>query len=81
MCIRDRSTPELDYLVEAAMTLKGAYGSRMTGGGFGGCTVSLVTPRFADAFMADIKKAYKAKFGIDAVVFATGATDGASVVE
>jgi len=75
------STPELDYLVEAAMNIKGTYGARMTGGGFGGCTVSLVTPRFADAFMVEIRKVYQAKFKVDAVAFATNATDGASVVE
>jgi len=75
------STPELDYLVEQAMKIKGVYGSRLTGGGFGGCTVSAVQPRFADAFMAEIQKVYQAKFKIDPVVFATNATDGASVVE
>jgi galactokinase len=75
------SVPELDYLVEQAMQIKGVYGSRMTGGGFGGCTVTLVQPRFADAFMEQIRAAYQSKYKIDPVAFATNATDGASVVE
>lgn len=37
------SCAELDQLVEAALEVEGVYGSRMTGGGFGGCTVTLVT--------------------------------------
>jgi galactokinase len=36
------SCPELDQLVEAAMEVPGVFGSRMTGGGFGGCTVTLL---------------------------------------
>lgn len=36
------SCPELDQLVEAALSVPGVYGSRMTGGGFGGCTVTLL---------------------------------------
>ncbi|MBC7782861.1 MAG: galactokinase [Burkholderiales bacterium] len=75
------TVPELDYLVETAMNIKGVYGSRMTGGGFGGCTVSLVLPRSVDNFMAEIKKSYRGKYKIDPVAFATNATDGASVVE
>ncbi len=74
------SVPELDYLVASAMSLKGVYGSRMTGGGFGGCTVSLVQPRFAEQFVTDIRAAYRSKYKIDAVAFATTATDGASVI-
>lgn len=75
------SVPELDYLVEQATQIKGVYGSRMTGGGFGGCTVTLVQPRYAEAFMSQIKQAYQARFKIDALAFATSATDGARVVE
>jgi galactokinase len=74
------STPELDYLVETAMSLPGVYGSRMTGGGFGGCTVSLVSPQHAEKFMTAIQAAYKQKYRIDAVAFVTAATGGASVV-
>ena len=48
------SCPEIDELVDAAMRIPGCYGARMTGGGFGGCTVNLVAPeavhRFAQAF-------------------------------
>jgi len=75
------SVPELDFLVDAAMKIKGVYGSRMTGGGFGGCTVSLVQPRAVDAFIAEISKAYEMKYHLQAGVFATTATDGASVIE
>lgn len=75
------SVPELDFLVETAMGIKGVYGSRMTGGGFGGCTVSLVQPRAVEAFMEQMRKIYQAKYKINPVIFATGATDGASVLE
>lgn len=74
------SVPELDYLVSSAMSIKGVYGSRMTGGGFGGCTVSLVQPRFAEQFITDIRKAYRSRYKIDAVAFATSATGGASII-
>ncbi|MGN6507231.1 MAG: galactokinase [Tepidisphaeraceae bacterium] len=74
------STPELDFLVETAMKTAGVYGSRMTGGGFGGCTVSLVKPEAAEAFMKEVTKAYKAKLNVDPVAFITNATDGAGVV-
>ncbi|GIW76926.1 MAG: galactokinase [Phycisphaerae bacterium] len=75
------SVPEIDFLVQTAMNLKGVYGSRMTGGGFGGCTVSLVQPRFVESFVQEIRQAYQSRFRIEAVVFATHATDGAGVLE
>jgi galactokinase len=75
------SVPELDFLVEAAMKIKGVYGTRMTGGGFGGCTVSLLQPRAVDGFIRDIAAAYKTKFNLTPGVFATTATEGAKVIE
>ena len=74
------TVPELDSLVDTAVTLDGVYGSRMTGGGFGGCTVSLVKPAAVDGFLERIKAEYKDKYGIDAVAFATEAADGTAVV-
>jgi len=52
------STPELDALVEIALKQDGVYGSRMTGGGFGGCTVTLVESDKADTVAAALAAAY-----------------------
>ncbi|XP_074648613.1 galactokinase-like [Tubulanus polymorphus] len=52
------SCPELDVLVEAALEVEGVYGSRMTGGGFGGCTVTLVNKSDVDNLIQHVKKRY-----------------------
>lgn len=69
------SCPELDLLVDFAQShvtnAGGAFGSRMTGGGFGGCTVTLVRTDRVDAVAADVCERYKAKTGIDATAFAS----------
>ncbi|XP_041265265.1 galactokinase [Onychostruthus taczanowskii] len=52
------SCPELDQLVAAALEVKGVYGSRMTGGGFGGCTVTLLEAGAADKAQQHIKEKY-----------------------
>lgn len=49
------SCPELDVLVTAAMEVNGVFGSRMTGGGFGGCTVSLLQAGATERTMNHIK--------------------------
>lgn len=49
------SCPELDQLVEAALSVPGVYGSRMTGGGFGGCTVTLLEASAAPLAMHHIQ--------------------------
>jgi galactokinase len=74
------STPELDFLVKSAMSIHGVYGSRMTGGGFGGCTVSLVEPGAAETFAEAIRIAYQNEYKVNPTIFATAAADGASVV-
>ena len=76
------SVDELDFLVEEAMKVKGVYGSRMTGGGFGGCTVSLVQPRAVDGFVEHIRRAYQqSRFGKTPDVYVTTATAGVTVLE
>jgi len=57
------SCPELDLLVSAAAGLRGVLGSRMTGGGFGGCTVSLVRKAAAEDFIRAIREEYERKTG------------------
>lgn len=52
------SCPELDQLVEAAMEVEGVFGSRMTGGGFGGCTVTLLKKEAVPAALEHIKKRF-----------------------
>ena len=54
---------ELDTLVEEAWKQKGVVGSRMTGAGFGGCTVSIVADEDVDAFVENVGKAYLEKIG------------------
>ena len=51
----DVSCVELDSLVEIALSSKGVYGSRMTGGGFGGCTVTLVKLENVEELIRNIK--------------------------
>jgi galactokinase len=57
------SCPELDILVEAARKVSGGYGSRLTGAGFGGCTVSLVTREAVPEFQARVAKEYEKATG------------------
>ncbi|XP_023346770.1 galactokinase [Eurytemora carolleeae] len=52
------SCPELDQLVEAALKVDGVYGSRMTGGGFGGCTVTLLKQECVKSAIEEILKSY-----------------------
>jgi galactokinase len=76
------SVPELDFLVEEAMKVKGVYGSRMTGGGFGGCTVSLAQPRAVDALVDHVRRAYHQRpGGKTPEVYVTRATAGVTVLE
>ena len=71
------SCPEVDLLVEIAGELPGCIGARITGGGFGGCTVNLVKAAQAEAFGQSLKAAYLAKTGISAEVYLCKASDGA----
>jgi galactokinase len=59
------SCKELDFLVAHAQKLPGVFGSRMTGGGFGGCTVTLVARDHAASLIELLKEDYKKEFGIE----------------
>jgi galactokinase len=71
------SCRELDIMVDAAQGLPGFCGGRMTGGGFGGCTVNLVREENAEAFAHQITERYLEKTGITAQVYLCTAEDGA----
>jgi galactokinase len=68
---------EVDILADLAQKLPGVYGSRMTGGGFGGCTVSLVEAGAATSVSAALIEKYRAACGLTAEVFACSPSDGA----
>ncbi|MDE7008638.1 MAG: galactokinase, partial [Lachnospiraceae bacterium] len=67
---------ELDTLVEEAWKVEGVIGSRMTGAGFGGCTVSLVKDGAIDTFIDQVGKAYLAKIGYAADFYVVEIGDG-----
>lgn len=71
------SCKELDLLVELAAAGPGVYGARMTGGGFGGCTVNLVRTDAADAFKASIASRYHEATGIVPQVYVCEPAQGA----
>jgi galactokinase len=56
------SCAELDFLVDTALRTSGVYGSRMTGGGFGGCTVTMLRPDSLPAYRRNISAAYERQF-------------------
>ncbi len=62
--------PEIDTLVEIGRRQQGCYGSRMTGGGFGGCTVSLVATDRVESFIAAVAAQYEAATGLKPTIFA-----------
>ena len=71
------SVSELDLLVEIASECEGVYGSRMTGGGFGGCTISLVQSQSVEEFQRTITHKYKNATGISGPIYVCSAAQGA----
>ncbi|MCR5203117.1 MAG: galactokinase [Lachnospiraceae bacterium] len=67
---------ELDVLVEAAWKQEGVIGSRMTGAGFGGCTVSIVKDDYVESFIEKVGNAYKARIGYRADFYVVDIGDG-----
>jgi galactokinase len=71
------SCTEIDSLVDIALRQRGCIGARITGGGFGGCTVNVVQSSAADDFVAMVQKEYAQLTGIDAECFICEPADGA----
>jgi len=74
------SCAELDTMVEIAAAIDGVYGARMTGGGFGGCTVNLVKAGAVEAFTSTIKREYQRMTRLAADVYVCSAAEAAGEV-
>jgi len=74
------SCAELDTMVEIALSLDGCHGARMTGAGFGGCTVNLVETRKKEAFVDRLIEKYQIATGIIPTIYQTHASNGAGIL-
>ena len=74
------SCEEIDILVDLAWEIPGVIGSRITGGGFGGCTVSIVKNDAVDTFIETLGKQYQEKTGHEAEFYVVDIGDGAHVI-
>jgi galactokinase len=74
------SCVETDLLVELAARQPGCFGARITGGGFGGCTINLVAADHADNFVRKVRAGYEEATGIQAEIYLSRASDGAGPV-
>jgi galactokinase len=72
--------PEVDMLAGLAQYVKGVYGSRMTGGGFGGCTVSLIEESAIDKASQILTDGYRIATGLDVDIYVCAPSDGARLI-
>ena len=73
------SCPELDFIVNYTLKLKYVLGSRMMGGGFGGCTINLIRDDYVDDFISSVSKAYLKKFNIEPSPLFVNIGDGVTI--
>jgi galactokinase len=74
------SSPELDLMVQLASCLEGVVGARMTGAGFGGCTVNLVHETAIDSFREQVIEPYRRRTGLPAEMYVCEAVDGLRII-
>ena len=77
----ETSRPEIDALVEAANRHPACFGARLTGGGFGGCVVSLVREAGVERFVDAVARRYQADTGLKAVFYTTRAMQGVRTID
>ena len=75
------SSSELDVMVELAQPVEGVYGARMTGGGFGGCTVNLVAAEQTDEFRARVAEGYERALKLKPEIYVCNASNGAEEIQ
>jgi galactokinase len=75
------SCKELDLLQQYALEVNGVYGSRMTGGGFGGCTVTLLNANAVEAFKEYVSKKYVTATGKECAFYEAIPSDGAEIID
>ncbi|MEI6290804.1 MAG: galactokinase [Chloroflexota bacterium] len=73
------SCPELDIMAGLAQKMPGVFGARLTGAGFGGCTVNLVSKAAAETFARDLSEAYERKTGLHPEIYICRASAGAAL--
>jgi galactokinase len=74
------SCPELDAMVRIAQTIEGCYGARLTGAGFGGCTVNLVARENSSGFAHELATSYEAETGNHPEIYISHPSDGAALL-
>ena len=74
------SCEELDVMVELAQNVRGVYGARMTGGGFGGCTVNLVNMENVEEFQRTVAQGYTVATGLVPEIYVCSAAEGAGEI-
>jgi galactokinase len=74
------SCPELNVMVQLAQSLDGCYGARLTGAGFGGCTVNLVAKKRAENFAQSLANGYESETGLRPEIYISHASNGAEVL-
>jgi galactokinase len=74
------SSPELNAMANVAQSLDGCYGARLTGAGFGGCTVNLVAQEQAETFSERLAKGYQSQTGYQPEIYITRASNGAELL-
>lgn len=74
------SCPELNVMVDVARSLEGCYGARLTGAGFGGCTVNLVAKEYVQEFARALARGYEGQTGLHPEIYITRASGGAGLL-
>jgi galactokinase len=75
------SCPELNVMANVAQSLEGCYGARLTGAGFGGCTVNVVAIEKVDSFVDALSEGYERETGIHPEIYVTRASNGAELIK